>query len=114
MKISAKFQRGETFRLALAVLNGGDASTATAPSAVVKKALDGLQVPPLATPAAFTFTVTFRAAAGDVAAGFDLVAAAGLTAALAPGIYCVNLQFTVSGEISKSQHLFFEIEDSAT
>lgn len=80
------FARGATIRLALDVL-GGNPAAVTDVAAVLRKVGKIGALPGPNDAVAATFTVTARAAAGDVPAGWDLTIVASVTATLPAGYY---------------------------
>jgi hypothetical protein len=105
--IIGQWQQGETIQIGVEATTG-DPTTMTSVTAQAKRAANGA-VPPAATPAAFTFTVTPRTAASDVGAGFDLVA----TPNVDPGTYAVGLKGVVGGATVVMDPLFIRITASA-
>lgn len=88
------FQRGETISLALDATSG-DVGLVSAITAWMRRAI-GAAVPPESA----EFTVTARAAAGDVPAGWDLVVDAAASAALPAGLYDADAAVTIAGGTS--------------
>lgn len=105
------FQRGETVRIGLAT----DDSTAgvTQVAAKLRRFEPGKKTfDPLHTPVAFS--VTARAAAGDVAAGWDLEIDEAVSALLSPGLYQADAKITVGSDVIITEGVAIQILEPAS
>lgn len=104
------FTRGETIVLALDALTG-DPLTVTAITAKLRALPPGRTTIAPSTPTAADFTVTSRAANGDVPAGWDLVAA---SSALAAGRYGADARLVIAGGVVITDMIIVEIREGAS
>jgi hypothetical protein len=107
------FQRGETIGIALDAIEG-DVATVSAISAVMKLVPPGRNTVPADTPVAATFSVTPRAAAGGIAAGWNLIVSDSASAGLAPGTYHADARLTVGGGVIVTDPITIQIKQSVT
>lgn len=108
-----KFSRGGTIIIGLDVMSGdiGDVTDITARM----RPLTGADNRPLKTaPISATMTVTDRAAAGDIPAGWDLSLAAVDCAALSLGRYYVDAVLTVGSALITTDGVEVHIVEPAT
>lgn len=91
------FRRGETIRLALDAMSG-DVSSVTAVMAKLRRRRSAALALTGAEPVAASFTVTARAAAGDVPAGWDLTIAPSVTDTLEAGLYAADARLSFGAD----------------
>lgn len=107
------FQRGETVSVALDAVQG-DPATVSAISAAMKPVLAGRSVVDQAAAVAATFSVSNRAAAGEIPAGWTLTIPAAVSAGLAAGTYLADAKLTVGGGITITEPVAIRMIDAVT
>ena len=107
------FQRGETVSIALDAVQG-DPATVTSVTAALKPVAAGRTlVDPGATVAA-TFSVSNRAAAGNIPAGWTLTLSAAISAGLAAGTYLADARLVVAGGVTITEPVAIRMIDAVT
>ena len=66
------------------------------------------------TPVAASFTVSPRAAAGDIPAGWTLTIPASVSATLSPGAYLADARLEVAGGIVVTESVALRLKPSVT
>lgn len=107
------FQRGETIVLALDAVTG-DPLAVTAIGAVMKAVPPGRTGVPDGAPVAATFSISLRAAVGDIPPGWTLTIDAATSAALAPGAYLADARLEVAGGMIVTEPVAIRINPSVT
>lgn len=107
------FQRGETISLALDAVTG-DPATVTAITAKLKAVPPGRTTVSAASPAAATFAIVNRAAAGEFPAGWTLMIAAAASSALTPGAYLADARLEVAGGVIVTESVALRIRESVS
>lgn len=107
------FQRGETIVLALDAVTG-DPLAVTAIGAVMKAVPPGRTGVPDDAPVAASFSVSLRAAAGDIPAGWTLTVDAATSAALAAGNYLADARLEAAGGVIVTEPVAIRIRPSVT
>ncbi len=107
------FQRGETISLALDVVSGNPLSVSSV-TAQMKAVPPGRTTVPSGTAIAANFTVTSRAAAGDIPAGWTLTIAAATSATLTAGAYLADALLNVAGGVVITDQVAIRIRDAVT
>ena len=107
------FQRGETVLLGLALKSGSINDVTPGGVAAAMKLVMGGRYGADVSLDPIDFTVTERAAAGDIPAGWNLMIGADASALLAIGTYQANAQFMVGSGLIKSDPVMVRIVDSA-
>jgi hypothetical protein len=109
IRSAASFSAGEAIVLAIDVLSG-DPAGASGAAAGVKAAVNG-GVPRPSAPVLASFTVTPRAAAGEVPAGWTLSLPGGIAA---PGLYVTDFRVTVGGALQFIDPIMFTVTPTVT
>jgi hypothetical protein len=107
------FQRGETVSLALDAVQG-DPSSVTSVTAAMKPVAAGRTMIDPAAAVAATFTVSNRAEAGGVPAGWTLTIPAAVSAALAGGTYLADAKLVVAGGVTITEPVAIRMIDAVT
>lgn len=107
------FQRGETISIALDAMTG-DPAQVTAISAAMKAVLPGRSGVPDGAPVAASFSVTPRAAQGELPPGWTLTIPASISAGLAPGGYLADARLDVAGGIIVTEPVAIRIRSSVS
>ncbi len=107
------FQRGETILLALDAVMG-DPLTVTAIGAVMKAVPPGRTGVPDDAQVAATFSVSSRAAVGDIPAGWTLTVDGATSATLVPGAYLADARLEVAGGVIVTEPVAIRIKPSVT
>jgi hypothetical protein len=107
------FQRGETVSLALDAVTG-DPLSVTSISAVMKAVPPGRTSVSQDAPVAATFTISSRAAMGDIPPGWTLTISAATSAGLAPGAYITDARLVVGGGVVMTEPVAIRIKASVT
>lgn len=107
------FQRGETISLALDAVSG-DPLSVTAISAVMKAVTPGRSSVNAGAPVAATFTLTPRAAAGDIPPGWTLTIPAVISAGLIAGAYLADAKLSVAGGVIVTESVAIRIKESVS
>ena len=107
------FQRGETITLALDALEGDPASV-QAISAQMKAVLPGRTSVTPGEPVAADFTISPRAAAGSVPAGWTLVIPAAQSAGLTAGSYLADARLVLGDAVVLSDPVSIRIRQAVT
>jgi hypothetical protein len=107
------FQRGETLTLALDAISG-DPLTVTGISAVLKAVPPGRTAVPDGTPVAAIFTISPRAAQGDIPPGWTLTIPAATSASLVAGAYLADARLEVGGGVIVTVPVAIRIRQSVT
>lgn len=107
------FQRGETISLALDAVTG-DPLSVTAISAAMKVVAPGRTSVSAGTPVAATFTISPRAAQGDIPPGWNLTIDAASSAALATGNYLADAKLTVGGGVVITESVAIAVRESVS
>jgi hypothetical protein len=113
-RVNLTVRRGAPITFGNVNTGPGDPALLTQRKAVLRRAGPGPSVDE-AAPVAAEFTIVFRAATVDVAAGFDFTLSGDATKALEPGNYAVNVALGASGvPVIVSPPLFIAIEQTTT
>jgi hypothetical protein len=107
------FQRGETISLALDAVTG-DPLSVTGISAVMKTVPPGRTGVPDGAPVAATFSISPRAAQGDIPPGWALTIPAATSASLTPGSYLADARLEVAGGVIVTEPVAIRIKASVT
>jgi hypothetical protein len=107
------FQRGETLFLALDAVTG-DPLSVTSISAVMKAVPPGRTVVPEGAAVAANFSITPRAAEGDIPAGWTLTIPATISASLAAGAYMADARLEVASGVIVTEPIAIRIKPSVT
>jgi hypothetical protein len=107
------FQRGETVSLALDAVTG-DPLTVTAISAAMKAVAPGRISVSAGTPVAAAFTISPRAAMGDIPPGWTLSIDAAISAALMPGNYLADARLDVGGGVIITETVAIALRESVS
>jgi hypothetical protein len=107
------FQRGETISLALDAVTG-DPLTVTGISVVMKAIPPGRTGVSQDTPVAANFSISPRAAAGDIPPGWTLTIDAATSAMLPPGAYLADARLEVAGGVIVTDPVAIRIKPSVT
>ena len=107
------FQRGETISLALDVVTG-DPLSVTAMSAAMKAVGPGRTSVNAGTPVAAAFTISPRAAQGDMPPGWNLTVDATTSAALAAGSYLADARLSVGGGVIITESVAIIVRESVS
>jgi hypothetical protein len=107
------FQRGETISLALDAVTG-DSLSVTAISAAMKAVAPGRTSVSAGTPVAAAFTISPRAAQGDIPPGWSLTVDAAASAALAVGNYLADARLSVAGGVIITESVAIAIRESVS
>jgi hypothetical protein len=107
------FQRGETISLALDAVSG-DPLSVTSITAGMKAVAPGRKSVSAGSPLAASFTVTARAAVGDIPAGWMLTIPAAISATLAAGAYLVDARLAVAGGVIVTESISVRIKESVS
>jgi hypothetical protein len=107
------YQRGETISLALDAVSG-DLAQVSAIVAQLKAVPPGRTSVPAGAPVAANFTVTPRAAAGEIPAGWTLTIAAAASSALVAGAYLADARLTVAGGVIVTDSVAMRLRDSVS
>ena len=107
------FQRGETILMAIDI-NAGDGDAVTIISADLRKLAPGRMGLERTAPVAASFTLTQRAAVGDVAAGWDAEISADDCLALTSGLYMTDVRMTIGGKVVVDDPICIQITEPAT
>jgi hypothetical protein len=107
------FQRGETISLALDAVSGDPASV-TAITAQLKAVPPGRTSVPPGSPIAASFSVTSRAAMGEIPAGWTLTIPAATSALLVTGAYLADARLEVAGGVVMTESVALRIRPSVT
>jgi hypothetical protein len=107
------FQRGETLTLALDAIIG-DPLSVTSISAVMKAVPPGRTGVPDGAPVAATFSISPRAAQGDIPPGWTLTIPATTSATLSSGAYLADARLEVAGGVIVTEPVAIRIKASVT
>lgn len=107
------FQRGETISLALDAVTG-DPLSVTAIDAVMKVVPPGRTGVPDGAPVAATFSISPRAAQGDIPPGWTLMIDALTSATLRSGAYLADARLQVAGGVVVTEPVAIRIAPSVT
>lgn len=107
------FQRGETIAIALDAVTG-DPLTVSSIDAVMKAVPPGRTGVPDGAPVAAIFSITLRAAAGDIPSGWMLSIDAATSAALTPGNYLADARLVAAGGVIVTEPAAIRIKPSVT
>ncbi len=107
------FQRGETISLALDAVTG-DPLSVTAIGAAMKAVPPGRTGVADSAPVAATFSISPRAAQGDIPPGWTLTINAAISAALSPGSYLADARLEVAGGVIVTEPVPIRIAPSVT
>jgi len=107
------FQRGETISLALDVVTG-DPLAVTAMSAAMKMVAPGRTSVSAGTPVAAAFTISPRAAQGDIPPGWNLTVDAASSAALVAGNYLADARLMVGGGVVITESVGISLRESVS
>lgn len=107
------FQRGETISLALDAVTG-DPATVTAITAKLKAVPPGRTTVSAASPAAATFAIANRPAAGEFPAGWTLTITAAASSTLTPGAYLADARLEVAGGVIVTESVALRIRESVS
>jgi hypothetical protein len=107
------YQRGETISLALDAVTG-DPLSVTAISAAMKAVAPGRTSVSAGTPVAGVFTISSRAAQGDIPPGWNLTIDAGTSAALAVGNYLADAKLTIGGGVVITESVAISLRESVS
>lgn len=107
------FRRGETIYLALDAMTGTTGSV-SAISAKLRKLEPGVKTLAQNAPDAAAFTVTVRAASGDIPAGWDLRVPAATSVGLAAGLYVADARLVISSDVEITESVTVQITEPAT
>jgi hypothetical protein len=107
------FQRGETILLALDAVTG-DPLSVTAISAVLKAVPPGRTGVPDGAPVAATFSISPRAAQGDIPPGWTLSIPAAASAGLAAGAYLADARLELASGVIVTEPVAIRIRPSVT
>jgi hypothetical protein len=107
------FQRGETILLALDAVTG-DPLSVTAISAVLKAVPPGRTGVPDGAPVAATFSISPRAAQGDIPPGWTLSIPAATSSGLAAGAYLADARLELASGVIVTEPVAIRIRPSVT
>ena len=107
------FQRGETITLALDAVTG-DPAQVTAISAAMKPVPPGRTEAAADAPFAASFSITPRAASGNIPPGWTLSIPALVSASLVPGAYVADARLEVAGGVIVTDSIAIRIRQSVT
>jgi len=107
------FARGEDVAVALDAVSG-DMSIVSSISAALKAIPAGRAVLPDAAPVAASFTISPRAASGDVPPGWTLLIPAALSAALPAGNYVADARLNVAGGTTLTSQIGIRLREAVT
>ena len=107
------FQRGETVLLALDAVQG-DPATVTSVTAAMKPLAAGRTMVDPGAPAAASFTVSSRAAAGGIPAGWTLTIPAATSASLPAKTYLTDAKLIVAGGVTITEPVAIRLVDAVT
>lgn len=107
------FQRGETISLALDAVTG-DPLSVTAIDAVMKAVSPGRTGVADSAPVAATFSVSPRAAMGEIPPGWTLSIDASTSSTLAAGNYLADARLQVAGGVIVTEPVAIRIAPSVT
>lgn len=107
------FQRGETISLALDAVTG-DPLTVSAIGAAMKAVPPGRTGVPDGAPVATTFSISSRAAAGEIPPGWTLTIDAATSAMLVAGNYLADARLEVAGGVIVTEQVAIRIKPSVT
>ena len=107
------YQRGETISVALDAITG-DPALVTAISAAMKAVPPGRSEAPVSAPAAASFAVTARPAAGDQPSGWTLTIPAAISANLSPGAYIADARLEVAGGVIVTDSVAIRLRQSVS
>ena len=107
------FQRGETISLALDAVSG-DPLSVSAISAAMKAVAPGRTSVSAGAPVAALFTVTPRAAAGEIPPGWTLTIPAAISAGLIAGAYLADAKLSVAGGVIVTESVALRIKESVS
>ena len=105
------FQRGETVSIALDAVTGDPASVTSITAAIKPVAAGRSSVDPSSAIAA-TFTVSNRAAAGNIPAGWTLTIPAATSTTLAAGTYVADARLVVAGGVTITEPVAIRMVDA--
>ena len=105
------FQRGETISLALDAVSGDPTSVSTL-TARMKAVPPGRTSVPADSPVIAEFSVSARAAVGEVPPGWTLTLAAAVSALLAPGSYLADARLEIAGGVIVTDSIAIRIRES--
>jgi hypothetical protein len=113
-RINMKVRRGAPITFGNFNKGPGDVSLLTNRKATLRLATPDREVDESA-PVAAQFTITPRAAAGDIPAGFDFTVSGDITKTLESGVYAVNVALGAGGTpLGITEPLFILIERTTT
>jgi hypothetical protein len=101
------FQQGDTIKIPLLLVEG-DRDLVTNMRANLKLTVGSRQTPPLATPAAASFTVV------NAVEGWILELSSTITSALKPGLYVFNAAMEITGSTIVTDPSYIKLEPSTT
>lgn len=107
------YQRGETISLALDAVSG-DPAGVSAISAKLKAVPPGRTSVPPGAPVAANFSVSLRAAEGDIPAGWTLTIPAAASAALSAGAYLADAKLDVAGGTIVTESVAIRLKESVS
>jgi hypothetical protein len=107
------FQRGETISLALDAVTG-DPAAVSAIVAQLKAVPAGRTNVPASTPIAASFTISSRAAMGEIPAGWTLTIPAATSALLSAGAYLADAKLTVAAGVVVTDSVALRVRESVT
>jgi hypothetical protein len=107
------FQRGETISLALDAVTG-DHLAVSAISAAMKAVAPGRTSSDASAPVAAAFSISPRAAVGDIPPGWTLTIPAIVSAALPAGAYLADAKLAVGGGVIVTETVALRIKESVT
>jgi hypothetical protein len=107
------FQRGETISLALDAVTGDPLSVSSV-TAQVKAVPPGRTSVPTGTAIAASFSVTSRAAMGEIPAGWTLTIPSVTSATLSAGSYLADAVLSVAGGVVITDAVAIRIRDAVT
>jgi hypothetical protein len=107
------FQRGETIVLALDATTGDPLSVSSI-SAAMKAVPPGRTGVPDGAPVAATFSISPRAAQGEIPPGWTLAISAATSANLTPGAYLADARLEVAGGVIVTEPVAIHIKPSVT
>jgi hypothetical protein len=107
------FQRGETIVLALDAVSG-DPQTVDAITAHLKALPPGRTVVPALAQVAASFTISSRAATGEIPAGWTLTIPAATSAGLPAGAYVADARIEVGGGVVMTDSVAIRLREAVT
>jgi hypothetical protein len=107
------FQRGETISLALDAVSGDPASV-SAIAAKLKAVPAGRTSVSADTPLAASFTISSRAAMGEIPAGWTLTIPAATSAGLSAGAYLADARLEVAGGVVVTESVAIRVRESVS